>query len=365
MVYHYTSLDALASIVQNGQLWLTRSEFLNDPLDCKLLPTLFQKRMDREIGEDQGRGDWLFEQWCAAIAKKHEKRERDGVLLDLHILYQNAPAVEYLQFLQEHIHLYVLSLTHAHDKLPMWNYYGSGGVELQVDRDTLVGAISNSLAALGLENVYLVHAPLLYIKEDDEAGNIDLTRFNASLSFAPSIGYEHTNLGRFFDAFLKGYLDAMGQNIPFLPENLDACPEEKEAFFRAVYKDQSKDRRPEFKFIKDRLLYFLALSALLKSDSYQHEDEYRVVVFQNSLEPSLPVKYRTHELNSLKYLRPHLELDVALDFIGQVTLSPFTRNLPIDRDLYCRIVADFLPDTPGTDGQPRPVAVDWSRHLVR
>lgn len=384
-LYHYTSLDALTSIVQHRQLWLTRSEFLNDPLDCKLLLKLFQRYVEEQ-------GQEVFDTWLSSKKSSSTYKERNQKALT--DFYRDTSPVDYLAFLQSRIHLYVLSLTDSEDAISMWNYYGSGGVAIAADQgDQGEGKLSKALreSLNGLkddtpeaddkqkpaESRYLVCSPVLYISENDEIKEIKLT--SASVRHVKSgkpVEYKHKKLDQAFRSFFEGYLNSIraviiasnkaGASIKF--KNL---LDDKAAFYQKVYEDQVQDRSEEnngqnadrdFSFIKKRLLYMLALSALLKSETYAHEKEYRVVIFENSLEPSpaLPVKYRPHELNGQKYLRPYLELDVALDFIQGVTLSPLARNLPIDSDIYCQIMEDFL------HSQLSPqVYAQWSARRIR
>ncbi len=50
MIYHYTSIDGFHSIISNKKLRLTRSEFLNDPSDCKVLTTLIKAYLGQPGG---------------------------------------------------------------------------------------------------------------------------------------------------------------------------------------------------------------------------------------------------------------------------------------------------------------------------
>ena len=43
MLAHYTSVDGFNGIVTSDTLRMTRSEFMNDPSDCKMLGTLIEQ----------------------------------------------------------------------------------------------------------------------------------------------------------------------------------------------------------------------------------------------------------------------------------------------------------------------------------
>lgn len=349
--YHYTSVGGMTSIIENKKLWLTRSEYLNDPSDSKVLFVLLEK--------------YLKYQDATIKAKLSTPVLRQ--------LYEIAPLIDYIDFLQKHVHLYVLSLTDNSDQMSMWNYYGSGGMELSVDIEELISELRKSLKT---ENQYLAYSPIKYISETDDVSSISFAPFcqfhldsqsRENIFFENSAKrgqngtlhplYQTTRLQGFIDTYVNGYI----QSLTFLSSkaiiSIASTPED---IFRAVHENtRVLDNFLEFK--RDLTLYMIVLSALIKSETYSYEKEFRLVVFENTLDPSLNVQYSVQNLHAQKYLRPYWETDeLDTSFIKGITLSPLTRNLPIDSELYVQTIADFVKRNSSNY-----MSTAWSEHKIR
>jgi len=97
VLYHYTSISSFKSIIEKKELWITRSDFLNDPEELSYFANLVVKTIDsirvtRSIPEEF-----------------------------LNPLYTNYLSYFQSVFPQNH---YILSLSKSLDSLSMWNYYG-------------------------------------------------------------------------------------------------------------------------------------------------------------------------------------------------------------------------------------------------
>lgn len=349
--YHYTSVDGMSSILKNKKLRLTRSEFLNDPADCRVLYTLIGEYLDKN---------------CEKIMAQLDSDEVQQT-------YNKATLIDYIYFLQDHIHLYVLSLTDNNDQMSMWNYYGSGGMQLSVDVDDLVNQLSNSFSA---ENLYLAFSPVKYISDGDSVESIAFEPFSnfhlnnkdhqhifwanskkKGQNGQPHRLYETTILADFVDTYIKGYIES----LKYLIKQGDiSSSSSRTEIYEAVYLNtNSLDNYLVFK--RDLTLYLMVLSAFLKNDTYSYEKEYRIVIFENALSQSFCIDYAVQSIQNQKYMRPYWETtELSLDFLKGITLSPLTKNLPIDGELYMDTIRGFIQKNTGNI-----ISVNCSSHKIR
>lgn len=97
VLYHYTSISSFKSIIENKELWITRSDFLNDPDEL----LYFAKLVVQTIEAIQVTGA-IPEDFLNALKGNYIS------------YFQNAFPQNY----------YILSLSKNSDSLSMWNYYG-------------------------------------------------------------------------------------------------------------------------------------------------------------------------------------------------------------------------------------------------
>lgn len=62
-LFHYTNAPALMGIVENGELWLSKSELLNDKLELKYTLDLILSLIEEFLAEDQRKEELLFKEW--------------------------------------------------------------------------------------------------------------------------------------------------------------------------------------------------------------------------------------------------------------------------------------------------------------
>ncbi|KDR95982.1 Protein of unknown function [Peptoclostridium litorale DSM 5388] len=92
-LYHYTSANVLASIMQNQTFWVTKSNFMNDLSEIDYASKLFLERLECSKLNKEDRREF----------KESFESARDKGLFD---------------------NIYVFCLSGNQDSLPMWNYYG-------------------------------------------------------------------------------------------------------------------------------------------------------------------------------------------------------------------------------------------------
>lgn len=351
MFAHYTSVEGFNSIIVNDKLRMTRSEFMNDPSDSRMLGKMICKYLQKSGKEDQ--------------------------LLDRSVrrIYEKATVMDYIEFVQKTIHLYVLSFTDKADEMEFWNYYGNGGVQLNIDEENL---LVNMVGKLVSEEEYLACAPVIYTSEKQELKDIQLksslAEFNLRGKNNQSIFEEHmkkldpqhkqlyeiNNVQKFVDFFVNDYC----RSLKYLfDENQISNISSSDEIMNKVFENQVTANN-KLIFKKDFLIYMILLSALVKTDSYEYENETRIVYFENSLlnKKSKEDQYELKTILGQKYIRPYVEFDeIQLYYaLNSIVISPLTRNIPIDDNLYRDVVVHFLESN-----KYKNIDVNISKHKCR
>ncbi|GAA0735827.1 DUF2971 domain-containing protein [Clostridium oceanicum] len=108
-LYHYTSIEALKSILEKQELWLTKSEFLNDPTENSYITDI----------------KWDFD--SCKLDKKFLNEIKDELK---HIYSKKEESIKK--------DVYILSMTTNKDNLPMWqNYSNSEGYNIKFNKNRL------------------------------------------------------------------------------------------------------------------------------------------------------------------------------------------------------------------------------------
>lgn len=351
MFAHYTSVDGFNSIIVNDKLRMTRSEFMNDPSDSRMLG-----KMIFEYLEKSGKAEQLLDESVKTI-------------------YDKAPVMDYIEFIQNMIHLYVLSFTDKADEMEFWNYYGNGGVQLNIDKEKL---LFNMVDKLESEEEYLACAPVIYTSEKQELKDIQLktclAEFNLLGKNNQSIFKEHmknldskhkqlyeiNNVQKFVDYFVNDYC----RSLKFLfDKNQISNISSRDEIMHTIFENQVMANNKMI-FKKDFLIYMVLLSALVKTDSYEYENETRIVYFENSIlsKKSKDDKYELKTILGQKYIRPYVEFDkIQLSHaLSSIVISPLTRNIPIDDNLYRDVIVHFLKNNKYEN-----IDVNVSKHKCR
>lgn len=337
---HYTSIEGFEGIIKTKNLRMTKSDFLNDPSDCKLFNLLVQDYLQRNQTK--------VKSILSSVVPNGFVRE----------LAEKYSVSDYIVYVQQHIPIYVLSLTELEDDMSMWNYYGHGGVELQLDCPSL---IENFRSSLTRNDEYLTCSKVIYTNEQERLEDISVPVFesfelkskdscNLFAENRDSINnttetsqlYSTESLVTFVDTYIKNYI----YTIKFLADNnmIDSTTTQEELFEKVFANINALYGKYIWK--KDLSLYILVLSALIKNSTYAYEKEYRIVYFENSLTNSKAIKeeYCVKSIGENKYLQPYICFrNINFDaIITKITLSPITKNLPINNDTYIRNVRDFV-----------------------
>lgn len=360
---HYTSVESFFSIISTGRIRLTRSEFLNDPTDTRIsniFISKFTKTHRREI-----------DQMVQTIGG-------DQASLMVQI-YHQAPIERYLRFILNHVNIYVMALSRDIDAIPMWNYYGRGGMELSLD---IAGFVKDLSASLEPDNsAFLGLTDVTYVNEQMDLSNMNLPQrlgnfflrtaksrdiFGLHEAFLKKQGFDTsvfdlTNMGDYTEYFITSYIYSL--RYLTLKEKVITPEMDPNEIFRIVYNNDLYIKE-KYAWKSDVLLFFIMLSAALKNDSYKFEREIRIVYFNPSLEHSKQTtnKFDVKMLQGQQYIRPYIELPIPhiAQNINQLTLSPQTENLPIDHRAYLDVIKDFL-----RQHQFKDIKVAFSKRKIR
>lgn len=342
---HYTTVEAFRAIIRTRILRLTRTEFLNDPNDTKV----WSQFMTNFVDNNQQR----IAQTVNQIAGD------DGP--QLLQLYWHAPIQGFMAFMQQRIKLYVMALSTDEDAIPMWNYYGYGGMEMSLDLNGFMKDLQAQLRPGSHE--YIGAARVIYVDSRAniakariakdfqdfllaDTNTLDLFTSDREALIAqkqPVDVFERTDLGQYIDDFIESYIWSL-RYLAKTRRVISSTTPPAEIYAQLFENDTSA--RGEYAWKKDLLLLFVMLTAAMKSNSYAYEKEYRVFYFDASLSetPQKQENFDIQELSGQKYLRPYVELAVPnlFDYLTRVTLSPLTQNLPVDTPVYLDVIQSLL-----------------------
>ena len=354
-IYHYTSIDGADSILKNRRLRFTRAGFLNDPEDCMVLLSIVKEHLKEGI-------DWGI----------YDIR---GNLNTIQEVYNKAPLMDYLLYLQKKIRLYVLSLTQKDDQMPMWNYYGNNGIQLSLDKEKLIEKLRGNLT--GAEQ-YITYNPVIYVPKDQRANTINLaglgtfglTNVDVDKLFSVHANkvpgnrlYEDKPLSILINSFLKGYI----LSLDFL---ISRCLIDTETSFTNVFEEVLHNtiydlpETSDMVFKKDLTLYMVVLSALLKKQTYEYEDEFRIAFFEIEESTRLAPQYGISSVSSKSFIRPYIEFEIDAVSINGLKISPLMRNIPIEDAVYQEVVQSYVESWVDENGDKLYGAlnVEWSAH---
>ena len=364
-LYHYTSVDGFEGMLKNNQLRMTKSEFLNDPDDCHLLVKLVKKYL--ESNEKDVKNTIKNLKACSAeVADLYGKKGCD--------------LVSYIEYIQKNLGLYVLSLTNTEDEMSMWNYYGNGGVQLKFSANNLVGSLRQSLLS---EKEFLTEANVIYANTELDLEKISVPNFSRFVlmnsestnvfedhrsyisehsAYEADQLYSTSDLRKFIGTYLKNYVESLRHLLQNKIIDVTTSPN---VVFAHVFDNTSKMNNYYY-WKHDLTLYMIVLSALIKSDTYKHENEYRIVYFENNIN-TVKIKkeeYGIKRIANNRFLYPYItfsEGDILGAALEGVVISPITKNLPIDNTTYCNTLKNFLV----SQGINEKINVQYSKHTIR
>ncbi len=363
-LYHYTSVSGFESIVKNHEIRMTKSDFLNDPTDCHLFLSLIDTYLHSKSD--------LVEKHISSL--KHSCPQLET------IYKKGCDLTKYIKYLHKNISMYVLSLSKINDEMNMWNYYGQGGMELKLSTSDLVKTFRKSLAS---EEEYLTESTVIYANQDAKVEDIVVPSFSqfvlinkksenlfsdnrkfisAKSSYEADQLYHTDSLDTFIDVYLKSYINSMKH----LLSSAQICDTDSAEFIFGKIFNNDRNLNGFYAWKHDLSLYMLVLSSLIKSDSYKYEAEHRIVYFEYSTDSNRQKQeqYFSKHIAAGDFLCPYISFkgdQLLADVLQGVTVSPVTKNLPIDDDIYLENIKRFL----ASNRMNCCTAVKHSKHTIR
>jgi hypothetical protein len=262
-LFHYTSTNALLSILKNKQLWVTRSDFLNDSQEIKYMSNVLEqviKELESKHSEYSnrmdGKGSFL------SILIEQLGKVANGISNDIEDVAQ----------------IYILSLSENKDSLTLFsNYSNFEGYNIGFKTDELINLFESRNTKKNNSIQLLCRGKVNYNVENqvEIILNEILDVYNTLFQKLVSKGY------RTIDEII--FKDIMQQTIY-------------------------------------RILVSIKMYALIfKHPAFCHEEEYRMVFFVDSVHQQKNVKYRAN--NSI--IIPYVELQLGNNVpVSSITIGP-------------------------------------------
>ena len=368
MLEHYTSVEGFRGILSTKNLRMTRVEFMNDPLESRVMRNIIERYLENSNKEMKT---------IEAVAEVLKKKKIEGKIKETKDLHKKANVMDYMDFILENIRMYVLSLTSKDDKLEIWNYYGNGGIQLSIDEEKLMNEMEKDLKELKNPEAYVACGKVIYVKEGEKPEEIPLNELFESFNLrgidtkmcgelTKVIKKQHgedNTIKKFVDLFTFDYYRSM----EFLRRTEKIGDDsEKEEILSEIYENQnSVASRMLFK--KGYYIYMIILSALVKTASYKYEEETRIIYFENLLAKSegkrKDSQFIVKPIGGQSYLCPYIEFKVAKigEALNAVTISPTLKNVPIEEKVYMQAFYEFVESHSGNEG----IKVGVSQHKIR
>lgn len=358
--FHYTSINGFKGIIEDKNIRMTRSEFLNDPYDCQLFTELVDKYLTENKKE---------------VVDECLKNHNSSVS---YLYNNNCDLVSFIKYMQNNVRLYVMSLTEAEDAMNMWNCYGYSGVQLELSLKELEQKLKNNLT---IDEEYIFSSKVIYTNLNAKLNEIKIPTFldfkllrknsdnvfvenknslDKNSSHFNSKLYDTNNLEGFINTYLDSYILCIKHLIKnkVISENMS-----NEVVLQHIFNNLSNLNK-DMLWKKDLNLYMLVLLSLIKSDTYKHENEYRIVYFENNISQKKQKgeKYGIKNIDSKQFLYPYITFGYKNNFISSITLSPLTNNLSINKEIYKNTIKSFMLSNGFED---EPIKVEYSKHKIR
>ena len=357
-LYHYTSMQCFESIIKNQSIRMTRSDFMNDPYDCKVFYTIVKKHIEEKMKDIE------VEHYLRNVKNKNKIFPKD-----VSDLIKKYPLNKYLEFVYNHISLYIFSMTDRKDSLSMWNYYGSDGICFGVDQELFLENFKQKICKHEFDFLAYTNVNYIDINSDDKLNDLplysltDIQLLNSSNddNYLLQSLHEYKKDDENVDLKLlvESYIESYIVSINYLLRN----PINENKSFEEFYKISSIDEFYKKIFYENRKLmtkkdmrfksfidiFMLILSAKYKPKTFESESETRIVFFNYNIPQEVNEKYAAIKYDFGSFLKPFIECkfepaDNALlsNEIRSIILSPATNRIPIDKNTYKRIISKFL-----------------------
>ena len=364
-LYHYTSMQGFESIIKNQTIRMTRSDFMNDPNDCKVYYNIVKKYINKKMKNID------VEYYLRNVNDKNKI-----FLEDVSRLINDYPLNGYLDFVYNHISMYVFSMTDCKDSLPMWNYYGNDGICMGFEKESLLVNFAQKMCKT--EYDFLAYTKVNYINVNTKLKDLPLKSLTdiqllKKMSEGKVTPYknllresktddENVNLEHFAESYIESYIvtinyllrDPKERNEIFKELNEIELDEKlrKEKFYKKIFSHNRDIEKPELMFKSHIDIFMLILSAKYKPKTFENESETRIVFFNYDIAQDVDEQYTTIKYDFGSFMKPfvdHIQDEKdkkdetwLSNEVKSIILSPSTKRIPIENNKYKEIIRRFL-----------------------
>lgn len=147
-IYHYTTIEALKSIVENRTLRLTDYRFLNDPQEIVYCIEPINKILEKYDQKDE----------IIVDLKRIVNNMKNNVFDFVVMTKRGQGKKEFKKYKNENGHIYLFSLTRKEDDLDMWSMYGKMGCRLKFNDVQLIEKVLSKDGIIRLDDDIFISA---------------------------------------------------------------------------------------------------------------------------------------------------------------------------------------------------------------
>lgn len=358
--YHYTTTQGFESIIKNKCIRMTRSDFLNDPHDCRVFFDIVEAYIAEKMKN-------IPELMKMAEVRPELMEHMEKILMEY-------PIVDYMKYVYRNVPMYMLSLTDESDSLPMWNYYGGEGLRFGFDSEILVREMSKALCNKSFE--FLVQTQVEYIDSEMPLSKLTLDSFSnfyvreySDTEQRPILRktsikhHDGHNLEFFIDSYIKSYIKTIYfwiDDLLYRNARLEdiLIGQEKSSVFKMIFENNKNVPRKSLRFKTDIDIYMLILAARYKTKTFENEAETRIVFFNYDIENRPTEEFITVNYKFGSFIRPFIECPLSMDAIEDILLAPSAQQMPIELEVYKNVLRNFMK-------KDKEFPVNTSQHEVR
>ncbi|MFL0252602.1 DUF2971 domain-containing protein [Clostridium neuense] len=232
-IYHYTSPEGLKSIIENCSLWFSDYQFLNDKSELTYFKDIFITQLNNN--KEKFNKNYFY----TVINNYFNDDDFFNKIKDYLISFDKNKNKAY-SLGNEGYNYYIASFSTCSDELSMWNYYSktyiSDGYNLKINCKKLLGNVKKQVSDFSNK----------YIESKDSSGELAKRTV-----YYGKVNYESDNQKNIAINILNEYFEI------------------------SLKVDQEYFETYILQFIRE---LFLVFSFYQKSDKFQNESEYRIVL---------------------------------------------------------------------------------------
>lgn len=276
LLYHYTNIDALKGIIENRELWITKSSFLNDFAETKHIKKIFDSIMENVKAEGNAELKNILNSVKFGIDYYFDdKADEKGI--------------DYCSEIKEYINnnlkrrikdSYIMSLSTNKDSITLWgNYSNNDGYNIGFKRDNLINYF---IKLHNGDSSNVIYGKVIYknkISKDEEI-----------------------------------------------------CDDEIYGLIRKYYNDCTNKKIDDKKIICGIIGNLVFVGQFIKSKAFEHEDEYRIGFLREDIPDEnvkqlLSLNFKTNFRTKAGSFIPYMKLPIPRDeSIAEINIGPNNKS---------------------------------------